>query len=108
MSEAIEQQKVAEQAIKYKKEKIIKGITCPSCNGELDVTEGLTSFNCKYCKTLLVVKGESGTLKYYVPKKLKREDAIAKALGWLGTGLSKAKGLRARFWLPGGSRTWPG
>ncbi|MDQ3194061.1 MAG: hypothetical protein M3P82_03570 [Bacteroidota bacterium] len=95
MSEAIEQQKVTEQAIKYKKDKIIKGITCPSCNGELDVTEGLTSFNCKYCKTLLIVKGESGTLKYYVPKKLKREDAIAKAFKWLDTGMSKAKGLHA-------------
>ncbi|MEO8663965.1 MAG: hypothetical protein ABI462_00600 [Ignavibacteria bacterium] len=94
MAEATEQQQVAEQAIKFKKEKIIKGITCPSCNGELDVTEGLTSFNCKYCKTLLVVKGESGTLKYYVPRKLKREDAIAKAFNWLGSGMSKAKGLR--------------
>ena len=95
MSEATIQQQTAEQAIKFRKEKIIKGITCPSCNGELDIKEGIHSFNCKYCGTLLVIKGETGTLKYYVPRKLKREDAIAKAYNWLGTGMSKAKGLRA-------------
>lgn len=95
MSEASEQELTTTQAIKFKKEKVIKGITCPSCSGELDIREGLRSFNCKYCGALLVVKGESGTLKYYVPRKLKREDAIAKAYAWLGTGMAKAKGLKA-------------
>ena len=95
MSEPTTQQNTAEQAIKFKKEKVIKGITCPACSGELDIKEGLRSFNCKYCGTLLVVKGESGTLKYYVPRKLKKEDAIAKAFDWLDKGMSKAKGLRA-------------
>jgi DNA-directed RNA polymerase subunit RPC12/RpoP len=95
MSEPTTQQQTAEQAIKFKKEKIIKGITCPACSGELDIKEGLRSFNCKYCGTLLVVKGESGTLKFYVPRKLKKEDAIAKAFDWLDKGMSKAKGLRA-------------
>ena len=95
MSEPTTQQQTAEQAIKFKKEKVIKGITCPACSGELDINEGLRSFNCKYCGTLLVVKGESGTLKYYVPRKLKKEDAISKAFDWLDKGMSKAKGLRA-------------
>lgn len=95
MSEPTEQQQTAEQAIKFKKEKIIKGITCPACSGELDIKEGLRSFNCKYCGTLLVVKGESGTLKFYVPRKLNKEDAIVKAFDWLDKGMSKAKGLRA-------------
>ncbi|HMS34533.1 MAG TPA: hypothetical protein PKC91_10645 [Ignavibacteria bacterium] len=95
MSEPTEQQQTAEQAIKFKKEKVIKGITCPACSGELDIKEGLRSFNCKYCGTLLVVKGESGTLKFYVPRKLKKEDAITKAFDWLDKGMSKAKGLRA-------------
>ncbi|MDZ4713529.1 MAG: hypothetical protein SGI89_14565 [bacterium] len=94
MSEAEEQQKVADQAIKFKKEKVIKGITCPACNGELDLKEGVSSFNCKYCGTLLVTKGESGTRKYYVPRKMKREDAIAKAFNWLDSGMAKAKGLK--------------
>ncbi len=94
MDAATDQQQIAGQAIKLKKEKIIKGITCPSCNGELDVKEGMRSFNCKYCGTLLVVKGESGTLKYYVPRKIKREEAITRTNYWLGTGLSKARGLK--------------
>lgn len=94
MAEIDEQQQAAAQAIKLKKEKVIKGITCPACNGELDLKEGIKSFNCKYCGTLLVIKGESGTLKYYVPRKLKREDAIARAFNWLGKGMSKARGLR--------------
>ena len=93
MSEATTQQQTTEQAIKLKKEKVVKGITCPSCNGELDINEGLRSFNCKYCGTLLLTKGESGTLKFYVPRKLKKDDAIAKAKNWLSKGMSKAKGL---------------
>ena len=95
MNEVSEQQLTATQAIKFKKEKVIKGITCPSCSGELDIREGLRSFNCKYCGALLVVKGESGTLKYYVPKKIKKEDAIIKAYAWLDSGMAKAKGLKA-------------
>jgi hypothetical protein len=83
------------QAIKLKKEKIIKGITCPSCGGALDLKEGLRTFNCKYCSTLLVTKGESGAIKYYVPKKVNRDDAIKKAKAWLGSGLAKAKGLQS-------------
>jgi hypothetical protein len=83
------------QAIKLKKEKVIKGITCPSCGGALDLKEGLRAFNCKYCSTLLVTKGESGAIKYYVPKKVSRDDAIGKAKAWLGSGMAKAKGLQA-------------
>ncbi|MCB0727434.1 MAG: phage holin family protein [Ignavibacteriae bacterium] len=94
MSEATTQQQTTEQAINLKKEKVVKGITCPSCNGELDINEGLRSFNCKYCGTLLLTKGESGTLKFYVPRKLKKEEAITKAQNWLSKGMSKAKGLK--------------
>lgn len=78
-----------------KKEKVIKGITCPACNGELDLKEGIKTFNCKYCGTLLAVKGESGPAKYYVPKTIKKDDAINRTFNWLEKGISKAKGLRA-------------
>lgn len=83
------------QAIKLKKEKVVRGITCPSCGGALDLKEGLRNFNCKYCGTLLVARGESGTIKYHVPKKINRDTAIQKARQWLGSGLSKAKGLQS-------------
>lgn len=82
-----------EQAIKLKKEKIIRGITCPSCSGELDIKDGIRTFNCKYCGTMLRAKGTEGALKYYVPRKIKREDAIGKTFRWLEKGVSKAKGL---------------
>ena len=83
------------QAIKLKKEKVVKGITCPSCGGELDLKEGMKTFNCKFCSTLLMAKGESGTMKYYVPKSIKRDAAINNAFHWLGHGVSKAKGLKS-------------
>jgi len=85
---------VTQQAINLKKDKIIRGITCPSCSGELDIKDGIRSFNCKYCGTLLLAKGEKGSLKYYVPKKIKRDEAIRRTFDWLGKGLSKAKGLK--------------
>lgn len=89
------QEQTTKQAIKLKKEKVIKGITCPSCGGALDIKEGLRTFNCNYCGTLLAAKGESGVIKYFVPKKINRDDAIKKARLWLGSGLAKAKGLQS-------------
>jgi predicted RNA-binding Zn-ribbon protein involved in translation (DUF1610 family) len=94
MEEIQDKETTTKQAIKLKKEKIIKGITCPSCSGELDLREGILTFNCKYCGTLLTTKGESGALKFYVPKVLSRDDAIKKAFYWLGKGLAKARGLK--------------
>jgi predicted RNA-binding Zn-ribbon protein involved in translation (DUF1610 family) len=95
MDEIQEQEAITKQAIKLKKEKIIRGIVCPSCNGELDLKEGVRTFNCKYCGTLLTTKGESGSIKFYVPKKIKRDEAVARTQEWLGKGLAKARGLRA-------------
>ena len=87
---------ITQQAIRLKKEKVIKGITCPSCSGELDLAEGVRTLNCKFCGTLLVAKDTAGTtMRFSVVRKLKREDAINRADNWLGSGLSKAKGLRA-------------
>lgn len=85
---------ITQQAIRLKKEKVIKGITCPSCSGELDIAEGIRSLNCKYCGSLLVAKGSGTSMRFYVPKKLNRNDAINKAMNWLGSGLAKAKGLK--------------
>ena len=75
-------------------EKVLKGVTCPACSGELDLREGIKSFNCKYCGTLLIVKGIGGVVKYYVPMKVQRNIAIQNTLNWLGKGLAKARGLK--------------
>lgn len=75
-------------------EKVLKGVTCPACGGEQDLREGVKSFNCKYCGTLLVTKGVDGVVKYYVPNTLQRNIAIQNAFNWLGKGLAKARGLK--------------
>jgi len=95
MEDFQDKEAATKQAITLKKEKIIKGITCPACSGELDLREGVITFNCKYCGTLLTTKGESGALKFYVPKVLSRDEAINRAYKWLGKGLAKARGLKA-------------
>lgn len=76
-------------------DKILKGITCPSCGGEQELREGVKTFNCKYCGTLLITKGVDGAIKYYVPNKLQRNIAIQNAFNWLGKGFNKAKGLKS-------------
>lgn len=75
-------------------EKVFKGVTCPACGGEQDLREGVKSFNCKYCGTLLVTRGVDGVVKYYVPNEIQRNTAIQNAFNWLGKGLAKARGLK--------------
>ena len=93
-------------------EKVLKGITCPACSGELDLREGVKTFNCKYCGSLLTTKGADGVVKYYVPANIQRNIAIQNTFNWLGKGLAKARGLKTSskiedafltfipYWLP--------
>lgn len=76
-------------------EKVLKGVTCPACSGELDLREGIKTFNCKYCGTLLLTKGTDGVIKYYVPRKIQRNIAIQNMFNWLGKGFAKARGLKS-------------
>lgn len=96
INEIKEQENVQKQAINFKKEKVIRGITCPACAGELDIRDGIRTFNCKYCGTLLTSKGDNESVKFYVPKKVSRDDAINKMKAWLGKGMDKAKGLASK------------
>jgi len=75
-------------------EKVLKGVTCPACSGEQDLREGVKTFNCKYCGTLLITRGVDGVVKYYVPRKIQRNIAIQNMFNWLGKGLAKARGLK--------------
>jgi hypothetical protein len=76
-------------------DKVLKGITCPACSGELDLREGVKTFNCKYCGSLLITKGIDGVIKYNVPARIQRNIAIQNMQNWLGKGLAKARGLKA-------------
>ena len=75
-------------------EKVLKGVTCPACSGEQDLREGVKTFNCKYCGTLLITRGVDGVVKYSVPRKIQRNIAIQNMFNWLGKGLAKARGLK--------------
>lgn len=75
-------------------EKVLKGVTCPACSGEQDLREGVKTFNCKYCGTLLITRGVEGVVKYYVPRKIQRNIAIQNMFYWLGKGFAKARGLK--------------
>ncbi|MGB9696143.1 MAG: hypothetical protein ACP5P3_00335 [Ignavibacteria bacterium] len=83
-----------QQTIQLKKKKVVKGLSCPSCGGELNITEGIRTLNCKYCNSLLVVKGSSGSIKYYVPRKIDKNTAIKNTFEWLGSGFNKARRLK--------------
>lgn len=85
-----------QQSIRLKKEKVIKGLSCPSCGGELNITEGIRTLNCKYCNSLLVVNGKSGSIKYYVPRKIDKLTAIKNTFEWLGSGFNKARKLKTQ------------
>jgi hypothetical protein len=76
-------------------EKVLKGVTCPACGGEQDLREGIKTFNCKYCGTLLITRGVDGVIKYNVPRKIQRNIAIQNMFNWLGKGFAKARGLKA-------------
>jgi uncharacterized membrane protein YeaQ/YmgE (transglycosylase-associated protein family) len=77
-------------------EKVLKGVTCPACGGEQDLREGVKTFNCKYCGSLLITKGIEGVIKYYVPRKVQRNIAIQNMQNWLGKGFAKARGLQSQ------------
>lgn len=83
-----------QQTVQQKKERVIKGLSCPSCGGVLNITEGIRTLNCKYCNSLLVIKGSSGSIKYYVPRKVDKNVAIKNTFEWLGSGFNKARKLK--------------
>ncbi len=72
---------------------IIKGLMCPGCGGAVELGEGINVLKCPYCETSLLVMGDEGVLQYYVSSKIKREEAKAAALKWLG-GFDKDRKLK--------------
>ena len=74
-------------------EKVIRGMRCPSCGGSLDITEGSVFAKCQFCESGLIVQGDRGFARYYVPFKYSRETVLEKARSWFG-GLDKARDLK--------------
>ncbi len=76
-------------------EKIIRGLRCPSCGGSLDISEGSVFAKCKYCDSGLLVQGDRGVARFYVPLGKSREDVVDKVKDWFG-GIDKASDLKQK------------
>jgi hypothetical protein len=74
-------------------EKIIRGLRCPSCGGSLDISEGSVFAKCQYCESGLLVQGDRGISRFYVPMGQSRESVISKVKNWFG-GIDKASDLK--------------
>lgn len=72
----------------------LRGLSCPSCGGTLDVAEGWTNLVCKYCDTPLALLGERGVLRLMVLDRLDRGQAEDTVRRWLSRGIQKAPALK--------------
>lgn len=87
---------------------MLTGLSCASCGGTVDVQEGLTNVQCRYCGTPQAVVGDRGVVRLMVLDRLDRERATRTVRDWLGRGIRKDPALRreARFqeaflaWFP--------
>jgi hypothetical protein len=76
------------------KPKVVAGLSCASCGGTVDVAEGRTNVECRYCGTPQAVVGERGIVRLMVLHQLDRQQANRAVLGWLKTGIRKEPALR--------------
>src|SRR5438034_747706 len=74
-------------------DKLIRGVSCSSCGGSLEITEGTVLLNCKFCGGSLAVKGDRGITRTYVALTRSRDEILAKIQKWFA-GFSKAPDLK--------------
>jgi hypothetical protein len=88
--------------------RLLKGLTCASCGGTIDVEEGLTTLSCQYCGTPQAVVGERGVQRVMVLDEIDRSGAETSVRRWFARGVRKEPALKreARFdegflaWFP--------
>ena len=81
------------------KPKVLAGLGCASCGGNLEVEEGLTNVACRYCGTRQALVGERGVIRLMVLEKVDRVQAARALRSWFKKGIRKAPALtrEARF-----------
>lgn len=79
---------------KNAKPKVLTGLTCASCGGTVDVQEGRTNVECRYCGTPQAVVGERGIARVMVLNRLERNDASDAVRRWLKKGIRKDPALK--------------
>jgi DNA-directed RNA polymerase subunit RPC12/RpoP len=73
----------------------ITGLSCPSCQGRLEIPEGARITICPYCSQRSLVRGERGIYRYQVPRRIDREKALTSLRGFL-RGMNRAPDLAAK------------
>lgn len=79
-------------------EKIIKGLSCPSCGGTIEIAEGKHTVECKFCKTSSILEGEQDIPRYCVLDEIPREKVKPIVEQWF-TGIDKATDLKSTYIL---------
>ena len=87
---------------------MLTGLTCGSCGGTLEVREGLTNVECRYCRTPQALVGARGVVRLMVLNRLEQGAARESVRSWLRRGIRKDPALKreARFeeaflaWFP--------
>lgn len=72
--------------------KTIVGLSCPNCQGRLEIPEGSRIVVCPYCEQRSLVRGARGVRRYQVPCRLDAE-AAEQAVHRFITGMDRAPGL---------------
>lgn len=73
---------------------MLTGLTCASCGGTVDVQEGRTNVECRFCGTPQAVVGERGIARVMVLNKLDRRRAGEVVRAWLSKGIRKEPALK--------------
>ena len=71
----------------------ITGLACPNCQGRVEIPEGSRIVICPYCDQRSLVRGERGALRYQVPRKIDRDQALAAVRSFM-KGFNRAPDLR--------------
>lgn len=86
--------------------RIIRGLKCPSCSGDITLVEGATLVNCNACRESLLVQGETGDSRFYVANELDKSSVEALVKTWLGKGFDKARDLPEKAVIEEAFLTW--
>jgi hypothetical protein len=73
---------------------MVRGLTCSSCGGALEVAGGLRVVLCPYCETRLLVSSEIGIRRLAVEPRIQAAKAREIVEQWLGSGWNKDSRLR--------------
>lgn len=79
---------------KLKKKRVLTGLTCASCAGSVDVQEGVTNVECRYCGTPQAVVGERGIVRLMVLDQIDRSTANRAVRQWFSKGIRKDPALK--------------